>query len=106
MWIELLPPVLAENIATFGLLVIGFLVEKQYVSRPATFANVLALNTHVYQQAFSPDWLIWYANIGLAAGAIAIFSYAAEESLPGDFYKATMLFYSSIPVEIVILITL
>jgi hypothetical protein len=106
MWIEVLPPIIAENIATFGLLVIGLVVEKQYVSRPATFANVLALNTHIYQQVYSPEWLIWYANIGLAAGAIAMSSYAAKESLPEDFYQATMLLYSSIPVGVVILATL
>jgi hypothetical protein len=106
MWAEALPPFIVENIATFGLLVVGFLVEKQYVSRPATFANALALNSHTYQQPASPDWLIWYANIGLAIGAIAILSYEAEESLPDSFYQFTMLLYSSIPVALAIFVTL
>lgn len=106
MWLEALPSFLAENIAIFGLLIIGFLVEKRYVSRPATFANVLALNAHTYLRPFPPNWLVWYANLGLIVGAIAILSYAAEESLSEDFYTLTLLLYSSIPVGGVILFTL
>jgi hypothetical protein len=106
MWLETLPPSVAENIATFDLLLIGFLVEKRYVSRPATFANTLALNAHTYQQPFAPEWLIWYANIGLLVGGVAILSYATEESLSESFYEVTLRLYSSIPVGVVILITL
>lgn len=106
MWLKTLPPFLAENIAVFGLLIIGLLVEKRYVSRPATFATVLALNAHTYLQPFPPNWLVWYANLGLIVGAIAILSYAAEESLPQDFYTLTLLLYSSIPVGGVIIFNL
>ncbi len=106
MWLEFLPDFIASNASTFGLLIIGYLVEKKYVSRPATFANVLALNTHAYQQQFPAEWLIWYANIGLLIGVVAISSYAVEEPLPGSFYDISYWIYSSLPVAGVIIWTL
>jgi len=106
MWLQSAPEFIAANLAVFGLLVVGFLVEKQYVNRPAIFANTLALNVHVYQLLMPPEWLVWYANIGLLVGAYAIIAYGIEESLSSDFYSVAMYTYSSIPVGLLILYTL
>ena len=106
MWIDALPPFIVDQLSVFGLIIIGFLVEKQYVSRPAIFANSLAINVHVSQQSFPPDWLVWYANIGLLIGGFAILAYTSDESLSGGFYTVAMLLYSSLPVAAVILFTL
>lgn len=106
MWINALPPFIVDQLSVFGLIIIGFLVEKQYVSRPAIFANTLAINVHVSQQSFPPNWLVWYANIGLLVGGFAITAYASDESLSGDFYTLAMVLYSSLPVAAVIYLTL
>lgn len=104
MWIETIP--FTEHLDVFGLIVLGLLVEKHYVSRPSVFANTIAVNIHFYQNPPFEPLPIWYANIGLVFGALAIFSYGAEESLPGGFYKTSLLVYSSLPAALVILLTI
>jgi len=106
MWIEALPRPFVVNMGVFGLIITGFLVEKHYVSRPAIFANGIALNVHVYGLALPPDWLVLYANIGIAMSAIAMISYATEASLPEGYYDLVWLSYSSIIVGVVILATI
>lgn len=43
MWIEAIP--FAEHLDVFGLIVLGLLVEKHYVSRPSVFANTIAVGS-------------------------------------------------------------
>lgn len=100
-----LPPLVVENLSVFGLIVVGYLVEKQFVSRPAIFANAIAINVHVNEMKLPPDWLVWYANVAVIAGAIAICCYAAEKSLPSEFYDVAKYTYASVPVAGVIVYT-
>ncbi|WP_049893921.1 hypothetical protein [Salinarchaeum sp. Harcht-Bsk1] len=105
MLLDHLPPLLVQNLSVFGLIVVGFLVEKRYVSRPSIFANAIAINVHVNQKTLPPEWLVWYANIAFIAGMIAICFYAVDESLPSEFYGLALLTYSSLPVAGVVIIS-
>ena len=105
MWLEYFPQFVIENLSVFGLIVVGLLVEKRFVSRPSIFANAIAINVYVNKQAFPPEWLILYANIALIAGIVAISAYASNTSLGGYFYDIMFLSYSSLSVGGVILIT-
>lgn len=101
MWMESLPPVLAENLDVIALLLLGLLVEKQYISRPAIWANVAALNVHLYEYPVVDGWLEWYANIGLVVALLAISTYESGDSLPEWYYTLAWV-YSSVPVAAVI----
>lgn len=103
MWVEAVP--YAQHMDVFALILIGFLVEKQFVGRTSLFANSVAVNVHFYQNPTFEPLLIWYANIGLLVGGIAIISYATEESLPSEFYTLAWA-YSAIAAGVVILLTL
>ena len=104
MWIELLPPVLAENLEVIALLLLGLLVEKRYISRPAIWANVAAINVHLYEYPAVDGWLVWYANIGIVVALLALFTYATDESLPSWYYTLAWV-YSSIPVAALVYLT-
>lgn len=96
MWLEYLPPFLAENLGVLSLILLGLLVEKQYISRPAIWANVAAINVHLYNQPLVGEFLVWYANIGLIVAVLGLYTYEFGESLPGWYY--TMGWgYSSLP---------
>jgi hypothetical protein len=103
MWIDTLP--YAAHYDVFGLIILGLLVEKHYVSRTSIFANTIAINVHFIQYPAVDSLFVWYANIGLIFGSTAIISYAIEESLPSEFYSISIA-YSSIPVGLLILFTL
>ena len=103
MWVEALPYV--EHLDVFALIVIGVLVEKRFVSRTSVFANTVAVNVHFYQNPPFEWYFIWYANIGLFFGAIAIGAYATETSLSSEFYRLAW-GYSALVTGFVILFTL
>ena len=104
MWIESIPH--AQHLDVFALIVLGLLVEKHYISRPSIFANTVAANVHFYQNPVSEPLLVWYGNIALVFGTFAVLSYRSELSLLTSFYLISLLFYSSLPVATVILLTL
>lgn len=104
MWIELLPTVVIENLEVIALITLGLLVEKKYISRPAIWANVAAINVHLFEYPFVEGWLVWYANIGIIVALLAFFTYATEESLPGWYYTLAWA-YSSIPVAALVYLT-
>ena len=104
MWIELLPPVVIENLNVIALILLGLLVEKQYISRPAIWANVAAINIHLYEYPYVSEWLTWYANIGIIFAGLALFTYEFDESLPNWYYTAAWA-YSSIPVAVLAYLT-
>jgi hypothetical protein len=104
LWISLVPPLLIAKLGPLSLVVIGYLVEKNFVGRITTFANTLAINLHVYAIQ-NPHWiLVWYANIGLIFGLLALFSYGFKEALSRHFYALNWI-YSSFVVGMVILLT-
>lgn len=78
-------------------------MEKEFVSRPATFVNVIALNTYLATRGIENFWLVVYADIGLIVGIIAIISYGVKESLPEIFYVINWA-YCSVIVGIIILV--
>lgn len=104
MWVEHLPPAVIENLDVIALLLLGLLVEKRYISRPAVWANVAAINIHLYEYPFVAEWLQWYANIGLIVAVLALFTYEFDKSLPGWYYTLAMV-YSSIPVAAIAYLT-
>jgi hypothetical protein len=106
MFIDVLPTWAASNLGVIGLLVVGILVEKQYVSRPAVFASTVALNGFVYNQTVPSDLLVWYANIGAVVGTIAAISYYKETSLSDDFYDLAWYLYSSKAVGLTLLLVI
>lgn len=106
MLVESLPRFFIVNLGVFGLIITGFLVEKHYVSRPAMFANGIALNVHVYEFLMPPEWLLLYADIGIVVSGIAIVSYATESTLPEGYYDTIGRAYSSITVGMIIILTI
>jgi len=104
MWIEFLPQVIIENLEVIALITLGLLVEKKYISRPAIWANVAAINVHLYQYPVVEGLLVWYANIGIIVAFLALFTYATEESLPSWYYTLAWA-YSSIPVAALVYLT-
>jgi len=104
LWITYILPVwLLQRLGALSLVAVGLLVEKHYVGRTTTFANTVAINIHAAFIA-APLWLVWYANIGLIVGLIALVSYTTKESLPGWFYLISLV-YNSAVVGILILVT-
>ena len=103
LWFSAIPSVWLERIGPLSMLLIGFLVEKKFLSRPATFANVIALNTYLATRSIENFWLVLYADIGLIVGVIAIISYGVKKSLPEIFYAINWVYCSAI-VAIIILV--
>ncbi len=104
MWIELLPSVVIDNLEVIALITLGLLVEKKYISRPAIWANVAAINVHLFEYPNVEGWLVWYANIGIIVAGLALFTYGFDESLPSWYYKLAWA-YSSIPVAVLVYLT-
>ena len=103
LWISALPAIYAGYLAPFSLILISYLVEKNFVGRIAMFSNAIALNLHVCALQNTNPLLIWYANIGLLFGLIGIITYALNISLHGIFYKISWL-YASFVVGFIILV--
>lgn len=103
MLIDLLPTPLAALIPELSLLLIGYVVEKHYVSRVTCFTNVLALNVHFLTIGESGLWLGLYADFGLLLGAWGFLHYMEQESLSKDYYQVSHIGYSSLVVGAIIL---
>jgi len=104
LWITILPAVLIQKLGPLSLIAVGYLVEKNFVGRIATFSNSLAINLHVFTISNPHPILVWYANFGIIIGVLALASYGIQQSLPRCFYFLSWA-YSSIVVGLIILIT-
>ena len=102
LWFSMLPAFLIQKIGPLSLILIGYLVEKNFVGRIATFSNSLAINLHVFTMNNPHHYLIWYANIGLIMGGLAIASYWSKTPLTRYFYFISWA-YSSFVVGFIIL---
>jgi hypothetical protein len=104
MLIELLPGWVLQSLPAIGLLVVGYVVERHYVSRVTCFTNALALNVYVLGLS-DPSWLLTlYTDIGLIVGIAGMVAYANRITL-GDWYYLTAFFlYASAPVGAVVLL--
>ena len=96
LWFSAIPPVWLDKIGPLSMLLLGYLVEKKFISRTATFVNVIAINTYLALRNIENIWLVMYADIGLILGIIAIISYALKESLPEIFYTVNWAYCSAV----------
>jgi len=103
MIVENLPSGLLYAVPQLGLILIGIMVEKHYVSRVTCFTNSLALYVHVGSLANPGFWLGTYADLGLVLGLIGIVAYLNQTSLHTYYYIVALLMYSGLPAGIVIL---
>ncbi|RLF85065.1 hypothetical protein DRN48_03985 [Thermococci archaeon] len=97
-------PEFLDKLGAFAMIIVGFLVEKHFISRPSLFANVIALNIYLIAQRISSPFLCLYANVGLVLGFIAILAYWSDTSLSGFFYTVAFM-YNSVFVGGIILLT-
>jgi ribosomal protein L16 Arg81 hydroxylase len=96
VWIEWLPRTILAHLTPIALIILGYFMETYYVSRPAVFANALAVNVYVRDVASPDQLLIIYANLGLVMAAIGMYTYAAEESLSKSYYGLAQLYGSPV----------
>jgi len=111
MLINILPNWILFNLSIYGMIIIGYLVERKFVSRISLFANSLALNSFFFQRRdilnIHPI-LPLYVDLGLIWGVIGIFKYYEYfhghnyKPLPKWYYKIGWL-YSSISVALLLL---
>jgi len=99
-----LPPELALALPQIGLIIVGILIERHYVSRVTAFTNSLAIVAHVASRPDVGFWFGVYADIGLIMGVIGLLAYLTETSLRAEYYLASLFLYSGIPVGAVILL--
>lgn len=104
MWIDLLPTVIQQNIAIISLLIVGFFVEKHYISRLSVFSNAIALNLYADQLPQPGTILSIYVDIGVTLGGIGLLAYLLNEELGGYYYDTTYFAYSSLAVGLVMLL--
>ena len=97
IWIaNVLPMGVLEVLPAVTLIIIGLLVEKNYVGRIALLSNAVALTTFFYRFEVLPEWLVTYINLLSVAGILALASYALRFPLPRHFYWIAGLFSSAI----------
>lgn len=104
MFTENLPPGLALALPQLGLIFVGILIERHYVSRVTAFTNSLALVAHVVSQPDIGFWFGVYTDIGLVMGVVGILAYLTETSLRTEYYLGSLFLYSGLPVGAVILL--
>ena len=104
MFTENLPPGLALALPQMGLIFVGILIERHYVSRVTAFTNTLALVAHVASQPDVGFWFGIYTDIGLLTGLIGILAYLTETSLRTEYYLISLFLFSGLPVGAVILL--
>ncbi|WP_435185415.1 hypothetical protein [Halobellus sp. EA9] len=104
MFTENLPPALALALPQLGLIFVGILIERHYVSRVTAFANSLALVAHVATRSNVGFWFGVYADVGLLLGIVGILAYLTENSLRTEYYLGSLFLYSGLPVGTVILL--
>lgn len=103
MFIENLPASTLLPLPQLGLIFIGIVVERHYVSRVTCFTNSLALVSHVGTIPDPGFLLATYAELGLVAGGVGIWFYLANNSLPDWYYLIALALFSGLPVASVIL---
>lgn len=104
MLTESLPPSLALALPQLGLIFVGILIERHYVSRVTAFTNSLALVAHVATQPDAGFWFGVYADLGLLFGTIGMLAYLTETSLRTEYYFGSLFLYSGLSVGAVILL--
>jgi len=101
--IDILVRLFGHNLPVLALLIVGFAVEKHYVSRVTVFTNTIALNVHFLSLEAVPSLLVWYADIGLILGLYGFAAYLLSEKTSILYNLPAYTLYSSLPVAVVIL---
>lgn len=104
MLFKMLPPTLVHLIAPCALILIGWIVERKFVGRVATFSNVMAANMYFYCSPSIHPLLAIYLTVGLIVGIIGFLSRGLKTSLPSRYYAISYA-YSSIVVGALILLS-
>lgn len=104
MLIDSFVRVFGGGLPVLALLVVGFAVEKHYVSRVTVFTNTIALNVHFLSLDTSPRLLVWYADVGLLLGLYGFAAYLINKKTGILYNFPAYSLYSSLPVALVILI--
>ena len=111
-WISIVVPNgYIQYLAPVSLLIAGSLAEKHYVGRIPIFTNTIALNVLfyysesnlIYYGSFVFSILVWYANIGIIMGIIAVASYASRGKRSKTYYTIAWA-YSSIVVGVIMVV--
>lgn len=103
MLIDVLVRVFGHNLPVLALLIVGFAVEKHYVSRVTVFTNTIALNIHFLSLDAAPQVLVWYGDIGLLLGLYGFAAYLLNVKTSILYNLPAYTLYSSLPVALVIL---
>lgn len=104
MLAENLPPGVTVALPQIGLIFVGVVIERHYISRVTAFTNALALITHVATQSNVGFWFGVYADLGLFMGLAGMIAYLTEKSLPTEYYLVSLFLYSGLSVGAVILL--
>jgi hypothetical protein len=104
MLIEALIQLFGPKISVLALLLVGFAVEKHYVSRVTVFTNTVALNVHLLSLEQRPWLLVSYANSRLVFGICGFVAYTFNWRSNILYNLPAYSLYSSLPVALVILI--
>lgn len=103
MLIDALVQAFGAELPIFALLVVGFAVEKHYVSRVTVFTNTIALNVHFLSLDAVPRALVWYGDLGLLLGLYGFAAYLLNAKTGILYNLPAYTLYSSLPVALVIL---
>lgn len=88
-----------------GLIFVGMLIERHYVSRVTCFTNSLALIAHA-NAAENVGWMLGtFSEIALVFGVVGMWAYLREDSLGKWYYLASFLLFSGLPIGAIILFT-
>lgn len=104
MLIEALIQLFGPKISVLVLLLVGFAVEKHYVSRVTVFTNTIALNVHLLPLEQRPWMLVSYANLGLVFGISGFVAYTMNWRTGVLYNLPAYSLYPSLPIALVILI--
>lgn len=83
-WISHVPSEYIQYLVPVSLIIAGILAEHHFVGRITIFTNSIALNVLFYYSESNFSYFgtlffsvfVWYANIGLIVGLIAVMSYS------------------------------
>jgi len=86
-----------------SLLITGYLIERNFVGRIATFCNALAINLFIISLPNPNEYLVWYANLGVIMGLVGLVAYQSKTSLSKIYYTLSWA-YSSVVVGLLMLL--
>ncbi len=94
-------------LAPAALIIVGWLVEHNFVGRISIFTNSLAINIFAFYLPNVPYYLAWYCDFGLIMGILGLLFYAAgKKKLPGIYYDLGWLYSSIVVGALVIIFTI